>query len=66
MLVSSPSMAYGDYGLLPDKSFNIAKSPKYDGYQNGIASMVYKFFGSMFCKYFDKKTSGGTVKIEIV
>ena len=66
MLVSSPSMAYGDYGLLPDKSFNNAKSPKYDGYQNGIASMVYKFFASMFCKYFDKKTSGGTVKVEII
>ena len=27
-----------------DKAFNIAKNPKYDGYQRGLASMVYKFF----------------------
>ena len=39
-----------------DKAFNIAKKPKYDGYQLGHVSMVYKFF--------DKKTSGGTVKNE--
>ena len=47
-------MTYGDYKDLPertasdkilrDKSFNIAKNPKYDGYQRGLASMVYKFF----------------------
>ena len=30
--------------LLRDKAFNIAKDPKYDGYQRGVASMVYKFF----------------------
>ena len=39
-----------------DRVFNIAKKPKYDGYQLGHVSMVYKFF--------DKKTSGGTVKNE--
>ena len=27
-----------------DKAFNVAKNPKYDGYQTGLASMVYKFF----------------------
>ena len=27
-----------------DKAFNIAKNPKYDRHQRGIASMVYKFF----------------------
>ena len=27
-----------------DKALNIAKSPKYDGYQRGFASMVYTFF----------------------
>ena len=27
-----------------DKAFNIAKDPKYDGSQRGLASMVYKFF----------------------
>ena len=46
-------MAYGDFkeiatrtasgGILRDKAFNIAKNPRYDGYQSRIASMVYKF-----------------------
>ena len=44
--------------VLRDKAFNIAENPKYDGYQRGLASMVYKFF--------DKKTFGGTVKNEII
>ena len=29
--------------VLRDKAFNIAKYSKYDGYQHGLASMVYKF-----------------------
>ena len=43
-------MAYGDFKdlkrrtasdkILRDKAFNIAKNPKYDGYQRGLASMV--------------------------
>ena len=47
-------MAYGDFKdlakrttsgkVLRDKAFSIAKNPKYDGYKNGLASMVYKFF----------------------
>ena len=47
-------MAYGDFKdlarrtasdkVLRDKAFNIAKNPKYDGYQGGITSMVDKFF----------------------
>ena len=36
--------------VLRDKGFSIAKNPKYDGYQRGFASMVYKFF--------DKKSKG--------
>ena len=40
--------------VLPDKAFNIAKNPKYDGYQRGLASVVYNFF--------DKKTSGSGIK----
>ena len=28
--------------VLRDKAFDIAKNPKYDGYQRGLASMVYK------------------------
>ena len=30
-----------------DKAFNIAENPKYDEYQRGLASMVYKFFGKI-------------------
>ena len=33
--------------VLRDKAFNIAKNPKYDGYQRRLASMVYKFFDKM-------------------
>ena len=29
---------------LLDKAFNIPKNPKHDGYQRGLALMVYKFF----------------------
>ena len=27
--------------ILRDKAFNIARTPKYNGYQRGFASMVY-------------------------
>ena len=30
--------------VLRDKAFNIARNPKYDGHQRGLASMVCKFF----------------------
>ena len=30
--------------VLRNKAFNIAKNPKCDGYQKGLAAMVYKFF----------------------
>ena len=56
-------MAYGDFKdlkrrtssdkILRDKAFNIAKNPKYDGYQRGLASMVYKLF--------DKKSTGSGI-----
>ena len=32
--------------ILKNKAFDIAKDPKHDGYQRGLASMVYKFFDS--------------------
>ena len=61
-------MAYGDFKdltrrtapdkILCDKAFNISKNPKHDGYQRGLALMVYNFF--------HKKTSGGTIKNEIM
>ena len=30
--------------VLPDKAFNFAKDPKYDGYQRRLTSMVYNVF----------------------
>ena len=39
-----------------DKTINIAKNTKYDGYQRGLISIVYQFF--------DKKPSGSVVKNE--
>ena len=42
--------------VLRDKAFNIASDPKYDGYQRGLASMVFKFF--------DKKSSGSGITNE--
>ena len=60
-------MAYGDFKdlkrrtasgkVLRDKAFNIAKNPKYDGYQRGLASIVYKFF--------DKKSAHSSVNIPL-
>ena len=59
-------MAYGDFKdlkrrtfsdkVLRDNAFNIAKNPKYDGCQRGLASMVYKVF--------DKKSSGSGIANE--
>ena len=58
-------MTYGDFKdlkkrtaadkVLRDKAFNIAKDSKYDGYQRGLASMIYNFF--------DKKTKGSGVTL---
>ena len=55
-------MAYGDLkdwnwstfvdNVLHDKAFNFAKDSKCDGYQCGLASMVYRF----------KKTFGSGIK----
>ena len=39
--------------VLRNKAFKIASDPKYDGYQRGLASMVYN--------YFDKRSSGSGV-----
>ena len=59
-------MAYGDFKVLKrtqsdkvlkEEAFKIASNPKYDGYQRGLASMVYKFF--------DKKSKGSGIKNEI-
>ena len=61
-------MAYGNFKdlnrrtaagqVLRDKACNIDKHPRYDRYDGGLASMVYKCF--------DKKTSCGIFKTEII
>ena len=43
--------------ILKNKAFDIAKDPKYDGYQRGLASMVYKFF--------DSKVSGSSAEFTL-
>ena len=58
-------MAYADFKdfkkraaadkVLRDNAFNIAKNPKYDGYERGLSAMVYIFF--------DKKTKGSGVTL---
>ena len=60
-------MAYGDFKdlkrrtqylkSLKRESFVIASNPKYDGYQRGLASMVFIFF--------DKKSKESGIKNEI-
>ena len=40
--------------VLRDKAYDIASNPEYDGYQRGLASMVYKLF--------DKKSMGSGFK----
>ena len=52
--------------ILRDKAFNIAKNPKYDGYQCGLASMVYKFFDKKSALLTNKSASGGSVKIKSI
>ena len=47
--------------FLKIKAFDIAKDPKYDGYQKGLASMVYKFFDSKVASP-DKKSEGSGAK----
>ena len=77
-------MAYGDFEdltrraasdkILCDKAFNIAKYLKYDGYQRGFASMVYKLFDKKMSDTHEcsetiatqNKFAGGTIKNEIM
>ena len=67
-------MDYGDFKnltgrttsdkILRDKAFNIAKNLKYDGYQSGLASMVYNFFDKKSASLADKSASGSDIKNE--
>ena len=65
-------MAYGDFKdlkrrtadkVLTDKTFNIAKNHKYDGYQTGLTSMVYKFIDKTSALHAEKSVSGSGVNI---
>ena len=66
-------MAYGNFKgiarrtasdkVLRDKAFNIAKNPKYDWYQKGLASMVYKFFDKKSASLPDKSVKSSGVNI---
>ena len=47
--------------ILKNKAFNIAKDPKYDGYQRGLASMVCKFFDKKSASLADKSIKGSGV-----
>ena len=59
-------MAYGDFKdlarrtasdkVLRDNTFNIAQNLKYDGYQRGLASVVYKFFDRKSASLTDQST----------
>ena len=49
-------MAYSKSEGLRDKAFKVPGNPKYDGYQRGLVSMVYKFF--------DKNSSGNGIATE--
>ena len=51
--------------ILKNKAFNIAKDPKYDGYQRGLASMVYKFFDKKSTSLTDKSTEGSGVNTKL-
>ena len=63
--------AYGDFKDLPrrtashkvlrDKAFNIAENPKYDGYQRGLGSMVYKSFDEKSAATNANKSAGDNI-----
>ena len=52
--------------ILRDKAFSIDKNLKYDGYQRGLASMVYKFFDKKSASLADKSASGSGIKSESI
>ena len=53
-ILKTKNRAAVDFKILRDKAYEIAKDPKYNGAERGLAGMVYKFF--------DKKTAGRGVK----
>ena len=71
-MLSTWYVAYGNFKDLPrktasnktlrDKAFNIDKSPKYNGYQRGLASMGRNCFDK---KFSGSDTLGGAVKTNV-
>ena len=67
-------MAFGDSkdltrrtasdNILRDRTFSIAKNPKYDRYQQGLASVAYKACDKKSSSLTDKSASGGCIKKE--
>ena len=47
---------------MADKAFDIAKNPKYNKYQRGIAPMIYKRFDKKSSLVADKSASGSGIK----
>ena len=64
-------MTYGDFKdlvrwtasnkVLRNKAFNIAKNPKYDGYQRTLSSMIYNSFDKKSASLSDKSATGSGV-----
>ena len=48
--------------ILLDNTFNNAKSLKFDGYQEGLASMVYTFFDKKSVTRADKSAKNGATE----
>ena len=65
-------MAYRDFkdlakktasdNVLRGKAFNLAKNPKYDRYQKGLAFMLISFLKKKSALFADKSTSGSGIK----
>ena len=51
---------------LRNSAYDIASNPKYDGYQRGLASMVYKFFDSKVAPLDKKTVSDKGIKNNII
>ena len=61
-------MVYGDFkdsatkkasdNVLRNKAFNIVINPKFDGYQRGLATIVYKFVDKKSASLTDKSAKG--------
>ena len=49
-----------------DKAFSIVENPKYDGFQRGLASMVYNIFDKKNSATRSNKFAGSGIKNDII